>query len=78
MKNTDFMEKGSSKSFLELNSPQKSQWTHMSIDPWWWSYEARKIDMVEICTKMANYVHFRTECCEKYLFYEKELQVKVA
>ncbi len=26
--------KGSSKSFLELNSLQKSHWAHMSISPW--------------------------------------------
>ncbi len=33
-------EKGSSKSFLELNSTQKSQWAHMSISMSW-SYGAR-------------------------------------
>ncbi len=46
-KDSYFMEKGSSKSFLELNSPQKSQLVHMSISPGW-SYGASKIDMVEI------------------------------
>ncbi len=33
VKNTDFMEKSSSKSCLELNFQEECQWTHMSISP---------------------------------------------
>ncbi len=55
--------KASSKSCLELNSLQKSQWAPMFT----YTQSGARGLMVEIlyCTKTANYIHFMAQCCEK-------------
>ncbi len=58
---------------------KKSENAYLHLPPEW-SQVTRKIDMVEIlyCTKPANYIHFRGQCCRKYTSHQKKkLRIKV-
>ncbi len=78
LKNTDYMEKSSSKSYLELNSLQKSQWTHVSISPWGGARGLERLIQLKYNVQKCQII-FTSElnAAKNTDFKEKMLQVKV-
>ncbi len=77
-KNTDFMEKASSKSCLELNSSQRGQWRTCLSPPSFELWGSEGWYGWNIHLQKWPLIFTWAERCEKYRFYGKKLQVKVA
>ncbi len=69
----------SNKNCPELNFPQNSQWTYMSVSPFpEWSYGLQRLLGLKYynAQEWENRFTLRHERCKKYRLYQKMLQMK--